>query len=133
MVMHDKYLELKKLHNDTLIMIKVGNFYHIYDEDAIIMFYLFKYKISDNKVGFPVRSLDKVINKLTKNSINYYIDESNSKCFDNNNYLELLDKSKLYYELNLEIDDIYTYLISNIERKYIKRIISKIKDVIDEG
>lgn len=133
MVMYDKYLQIKEKYNNTLVIIKVGNFYHIYDEDAIIMFYLFKYKINDNKVGFPIRSLDKVINKLTKNSINYYIDESNSKCFDNNNYLELLDKSKLYYELNLEIDDIYTYLISNIERKYIKRIISKIKDVIDEG
>lgn len=131
--MYDRYLELKKLHNDTLVMIRVGNFYHIYDEDAIIMFYLFKYKINDNKVGFPIRSLEKVINKLIKNNINYYVDENNFKYFDNNGYLELLDKSKLYYELNLEIEDIYNYLISNIERKYIKRIISKIKDVIDEG
>lgn len=131
--MYDRYLELKKLHNDTLVMIIVGNFYHIYDEDAIIMFYLFKYKINDNKVGFPIRSLEKVINKLIKNNINYYVDENNFKYFDNNGYLELLDKSKLYYELNLEIEDIYNYLISNIERKYIKRIISKIKDVIDEG
>ena len=133
MVMYDRYLELKKLHNDTLVMIIVGNFYHIYDEDAIIMFYLFKYKINDNKVGFPIRSLEKVINKLIKNNINYYVDENNFKYFDNNGYLELLDKSRLYYELNLEIEDIYNYLISNIERKYIKRIISKIKDVIDEG
>ena len=131
--MYDRCLELKKLHNDTLVMIRVGNFYHIYDEDAIIMFYLFKYKINDNKVGFPIRSLEKVINKLIKNNINYYVDENNFKYFDNNGYLELLDKSKLYYELNLEIEDIYNYLISNIERKYIKRIISKIKDVIDEG
>ena len=131
--MYDRYLELKKLHNVTLVMIRVGNFYHIYDEDAIIMFYLFKYKINDNKVGFPIRSLEKVINKLIKNNINYYVDENNFKYFDNNGYLELLDKSKLYYELNLEIEDIYNYLISNIERKYIKRIISKIKDVIDEG
>lgn len=114
-------------------MIKVGNFYHVYDEDAIIMFYLFKYKINDNKVGFPVKILDRVINKLIKNGINFYVDESNSRCFDNNSYLELLDKSKLYYELNLEVEDIYNYLINNIERKYIKRIISKIKDVIDEG
>ena len=131
--MYDRCLELKKLHNVTLVMIRVGNFYHIYDEDAIIMFYLFKYKINDNKVGFPIRSLEKVINKLIKNNINYYVDENNFKYFDNNGYLELLDKSKLYYELNLEIEDIYNYLISNIERKYIKRIISKIKDVIDEG
>ena len=131
--MYDRCLELKKLHNDTLVMIRVGNFYHIYDEDAIIMFYLFKYKINDNKGGFPIRSLEKVINKLIKNNINYYVDENNFKYFDNNGYLELLDKSKLYYELNLEIEDIYNYLISNIERKYIKRIISKIKDVIDEG
>ena len=131
--MYDKYLEIKKEYNNTLIMIKVGNFYHIYDDDSIIMNYLFKYKIIDNKVGFPLKSLDKVIKKLSKSNINYFIDENNYKLFDNNNYLEILNKSMLYYELSLEIEEIYNYLISNIERKYIRRIINKIKDVIDEG
>ena len=131
--MYGKYLEMKKEYNNTLIMIKVGNFYHIYDDDSIIMNYLFKYKIIDNKVGFPLKSLDKVIKKLSKSNINYFIDENNYKLFDNNNYLEILNKSMLYYELSLEIEEIYNYLISNIERKYIRRIINKIKDVIDEG
>ena len=131
--MYDKYLGLKKLHNDSLVMIKVGNFYHTYDDDSMIINYLFKYKIIDNKVGFPIKSLDKVINKLLKSNINYFVDEKNCKVFDNYNYLDILNKSKLYYELSLEIEEIHNYLISNIERKFIKRIINKIKDVIDEG
>ena len=109
-----------------------GNFYYSYEEDAVIMFYLFRYKIIDDEVGFSVKNLNRVINTFRKNNISYYIDDTYQK-FDNNKYYEILDKSKLYYELSLDIDDIVNYLNNNIERKYIRRIINKIKEVIDEG
>lgn len=116
-------------------MIKVGNFYHIYDEDAIIMFYLFKYVVGDknNRVGFPVKNLTKVVNTLKAKEISYYIDDNNLYEFNNDNYYQILDRSKIYYSLVKDVDDIYKYLMDNIERKYIKRIINKIKDIIDEG
>lgn len=131
--MYDKYMDIKNDNIDSIIMIKVGNFYHIYDNDMIIINYLFKYKIIDDRVGFPVSAINKVINKLKKLEINYYIDDTNFYKFDNNNYLEIYEKSKTYYELSLEIDNIYNYLMNNIERKYIKRLITKMWEIIDEG
>ena len=131
--MYDKYMYIKNNNIDSIVMIKVGTFYHIYDKDMIIINYLFKYKIIDDRVGFPVSALNKVINKLKKLKINYYIDDTNFYEFEDNKYQEIYEKSKTYYELSLEIDNIYNYLMNNIERKYIKRLITKIWEVIDEG
>ena len=77
-------------------------------------------------------NLIKVVNKLKSLQINYYISEELME-FENNNYFQMLEKSKTYHLLMRDVDDIYNYLVSNIERKYIKRIINKIKEVIDEG
>ena len=118
--------------NSIVILTKDGKFYYSYEEDAVIMFYLFRYKIIDDKVGFSVKNLNRVINAFRKNNISYYVDDTYQE-FDNNKYYEILDKSKLYYELSLDIDDIVNYLNNNIERKYIRRVINKIKEVIDEG
>lgn len=131
--MYDKYMDIKNNNIDSIVMIKVGTFYHIYDKDMIIINYLFKYKIIDDRVGFPVSALTKVINKLKKLEINYYIDDTNFYEFDDNKYQEIYENSKTYYELSLEVDNIYNYLMNNIERKYIKRLITKIWEVIDEG
>lgn len=131
--MYDKYMDIKNNNIDSIVMIKVGTFYHIYDKDMIIINYLFKYKIIDNRVGFPVSALTKVTNKLKKLEINYYIDDTNFYEFDDNKYQEIYENSKTYYELSLEVDNIYNYLMNNIERKYIKRLITKIWEVIDEG
>ena len=133
-MIYDKYIDLKNKYLEYIIMIKVGNFYHSYDDDGIILNYLFNYKIKDNSiVGFPVSSLDKVKRRLKKENINYYIDDNNHMEFNDNKYSEVLDKSNCILELKKDIEDIYNYLNSNIERKYIKRIINKIKEVIDEG
>lgn len=133
--MHDKYTILKENKKNVIVMIKVGNFYHLYDEDALIMFYLFKYVIGENnnRVGFPVKNLSKVVNNLKSKEISYYVDDNNFCYFDNENYYQILEKSKIYYDLVKDVDNIYKYLIDNIERKYIKRIITRIKEVIDEG
>ena len=100
-------MDIKINNIDSIVMIKVGTFYHIYDKDMIIINYLFKYKIINDKVEFPISNLNKVINKLKKLEINYYIDDTIFYKFDNNKYQEIYEKSKTYYELSLEIENIY--------------------------
>ena len=69
-MIYDKYIDLKNKYLEYIIMIKVGNFYHSYDDDGIILNYLFNYKIKDNSmVGFPVSSLDKVKRRLEKEKV----------------------------------------------------------------
>ncbi len=45
-------------------MIKIyrkGGFYHSYDDDSIIISFLCNYKIINNRVGFPINSINKVV------------------------------------------------------------------------
>ena len=43
---------------------KMGLFYQVFDDDALILHFLLNYKIIDSKVGFPSNALNKVINVL---------------------------------------------------------------------
>ena len=133
MKLKEQYQKTKLKNLCSVILIKSGSFYVTFLEDAIILNYLLKYKVVENRVGFPIKSLDKVIKNLQKNKINYYISENDFQEFADNNYQQTLEKSILYYELSLETLEIYNFLNSNIERKFIKKTISKIKEIIDEG
>ena len=49
------------------------------------------------------------------------------------NYLPLYEKSLERYQLKEQINQIYSFLNDNIERKFIQKIIHQIEEVIDEG
>ena len=132
-MVYDEYISLKEKYKNSIVLIKVGNFYRTYDEDGVILHYLFQYKLLDNQVGFPVGTLKKVLTKLENKKISYYVNEEICNSYENNTYIEVLEKAEFYLELKKDVDDIYQYLTSNIERKYIKKVIHKIKEVIDEG
>ena len=57
----------------SIILRKVGGFYQIFNDDALIINYFFNYKIVNYKYGFPISTLNKVTEKLEENTINYII------------------------------------------------------------
>ncbi len=68
------YQAKPKVAKDALLCFKSGTFYNCYNEDATILHYLFGYKIiKNNQCGFPINTLNKVINKLEEKKINYQI------------------------------------------------------------
>ncbi len=77
-----------------------GIFFETYDNDAIILNYLFNYKITgSNRVGFPNTALSKVINTLENKKIDYSLyylnglkEEHHTKP---NNYDKVLNKDSL--------------------------------------
>ncbi len=86
----------------TLFLRKVGGFYHAFDEDAILLFSLFRYRINNGKSGFPVGSIDKVKNTLQEEKVNYFLkideEEEESMSFkEENRYLEIYNKGKEEY------------------------------------
>ena len=50
---------------------------------------------------------------LKKLEINYYIDDTNFHKFGDNKYQEIYEKSKSYYEISLEVDNIYNYSLKD--------------------
>lgn len=84
---------------ENVVIRKSGGFYNVFDGDAIIVSYLTGYKITDGRCGFPLNSLNKVINLLDDNKINYIvkenmIDKEKKNYKKNNKYNKILDKGK---------------------------------------
>ena len=108
-----KYFDLKSKYKNYIVIIKNGIFYNVYGNDAYILNSLFNYKIScysDNSVvGFPLKSLNKVLNILDKIKINYLVYENEivlKRKFNKNQYNNIISEKinniidKLKYQEN---------------------------------
>lgn len=66
MVMNMKLVEIrnrmKRKYPNRLIIVKYGNFYRVFDEDMVLMWYFTRYQVVDNqRLGFPSKVLDDVL------------------------------------------------------------------------
>lgn len=112
------------------IVKKKKDFYHVYGDSIYIMNYLFKYKIIDNeKVGFPISSLSKVLNTLDKYYINYKVDNTVKNYGSKNKYHEYLVKGIKNKELNDKIGILESKLL-NLSNDKIDTLIKYIEDDI---
>ncbi len=102
MKIKDEYDELKKQHQEQIVLIKVGSFYVTYSCDAMLLQYLFAYQIKNDKLGFPITALEKVIANLQEKNISFYItdhEKENSYTAVDNTYPILLQLAqKNYYQ-----------------------------------
>ena len=124
---------IKELFPDYVVMIRIGTFYEVYNDDANIISYLFKYKIKslsslDRVCGFPIVSINKVRYLLEKKYINYimidkshnYEEEDKMNYKKKNTYYEVLDIARDYIDKLERIDRIKNYLMKDS---------SKLKDI----
>lgn len=117
---------------ENVVIRKSGGFYNVFDGDAIIVSYLTGYKITDGRCGFPLNSLNKVINLLDDNKINYIvkenmIDKEKKNYKKNNKYNKILDKGKK----KINIDYRVSIIMNRIkELSYDK--LSSLLDIIEE-
>lgn len=132
MKVKEKYEELKKQHQEEIVLLKVGSFYVTFGFDAITMNYLFSYQINNEKLEFPVAALTKVTKNLRDKNISFYIvenEEITSYMSDDNLYKDISAiaqksyYSKCSHELLMKRIEM---LISNSSENY-----NKIKEFID--
>jgi len=136
---------IKQVHPEHIILIKIGKFYYSYSKDAYIISYIFGYKLKNIEenikvCAFPVFILNKIMAKLEENKINYIIiDRRNNYEVDEksdngnlNKYNIYLEKSKKYINQKNKIEEIYNYLISNIENNNNNELIKEIERQINE-
>lgn len=121
--MYDKYSNLKKDYKKFLIFVKSGMFYYTYDEDSLIMNYIFDYKIINGKVGFPVKNMEyKIKRKLETFGISYVVldgNEVSSFALDGDGYVRYLGEAYDKYEK----DKCFERIIG-----YVNRYLSKSND-----
>lgn len=72
--MYSDYLTWKEKYPNSVVLIKSGSFYRTYDNDAIVLSYLCCYKVIKNVLGFPIRSLSKILKELKREEVNFVAD-----------------------------------------------------------
>lgn len=137
---------IKQIHGEDIILIRIGKFYYSYGKDAYILSYLFQYKlilIEEENIyscAFPEQSFPKVTAQLEHKKINYIVvdrrnnydveEKSNHKNL--NCYQEYIQKAKKYIDRKRKIDKISHYLIEHIEEEETKEKIEKMEAMINE-
>jgi DNA mismatch repair ATPase MutS len=108
-MLKEKYYKYKDIYDKYLVIIKIGNFYICLNEDAIILSNIFRFKIIESKnfvkYGFPLTSINKVINRLNNIQVNYLIIDNDiieKEKYTTNNYKLLYRINKIYNILKLK-------------------------------
>lgn len=131
---------IKEVHVEDIILIKIGTFYYAYGKDSFIISYLFEYKINlisgVYSCAFPVKNIDRVLDKLEKRKINYIIlDKRNNydveQKQDNrgqNKYEETYKKAKEKINYYLRIEKLVKYLKENRQDK---KILQEMEQIVE--
>lgn len=137
--------EVKEIHPEVVVLVKIGKFYNVYLKDAYIISYLFGYKLRDmekdvKSAGFPEVSLKRVIATLENKKIDYMIlDRRNNydadEKFENGNlnkYNEIYNKAKKHFNILARIENISNYLHNNMNKKETLNILKRMEQIIYE-
>lgn len=134
---------MKQINPETIILIQIGAFYHVYGKDSYILAYLCGYQIkslenSYNTCGFPKAGLNKTLKLLEDNKVSYIVTVKSQnyevshemKYKDKNEYTSLYEKAYKYVTIKNRINAIHNYLIENINSPTIKKKIQNIEEII---
>ena len=116
---------VKLIHKDYVVLVRVGKFYNCYGRDSYIISYLLNYRINiinDNiyNCSFQQSAYNKVLSILERNKINYIIldkrnnyeveEKSNNKNL--NKYNDTYQKAKKKISSKMRIEKICKYLLN---------------------
>lgn len=135
----EKYYKYKVDYKDYICFLKIGSFYEVLDNDALIINKIFYYKVkiisNTFKVGFPIKMIDNVLDRLEELNINYIVVDNNNikdKYNNENNKYQTyqFDNKYLYYQ-SIRINNIIKYLDNN-RSSDIRNILDRIEEIMKE-
>ena len=136
--------KIKEEYKETVVIVQIGAFCHVYGNDAYIISNLCGYQIksvenSYNTCGFAKSAYEKVAKVLEENEINYIqiikskeYEIGKSKTYKKNKYTEIYKKAYKQQTIKNRVNEIYNFLIENINDAEIKNKIQKIENVLFE-
>ena len=120
MKLTDIHSNLKRENDKCVVIIKYGQFYRVFNHDTYIIWYFTKYKIHNNRLGFPKEVLEKIKKNLDSISTDYIIYENDNfkkYSFYNNQYDIVLKLSKNEYKKEEILNKLKRYdCLDDIER-----------------
>lgn len=134
---------IKDLNPNSVVLLKIGSFYHAYGKDAYLLSYLLGYqlKMQDgtfSTCGFPTSAIGKIEKELENKKINYmqisrrdnYAVEEDISFKKDNKYNEFSEKAHKYVLKKNKIDRITAYLTDCINDYDFNEKITKIENIL---
>lgn len=78
----EKYEYFKEKYHNNVVLIKEGSFYKTFKDDAIVLWYLFKYKWNNNSIAFGISNSRVVLDKIVEKGLGYVIIDNDSSVME---------------------------------------------------
>ena len=135
--MLEKFYKYKAYYKEYIILIKTGNFYTALDNDAFIVNKLFGYRLiklgNTFKIGFPVDSLNRVLERFNAEYINHVVLDNEiilKKVFVNNKYSKFKFNDKKIFYNYIRIQKITKVLNDNYTNNNFEGKLNKIENLL---
>ena len=102
-----------------------GKYCYVEGDDCYILYYLFGYRLNNDKCYFKSKYLERVMNGLKKKKINY-------RLYNDINYIKYLELGKNKYEYDKYLLNIENKLNNMVDSKNFNKIYRKIIKILCE-
>lgn len=127
----------KEQYKHSIILVKEGIFYKTYDDDALILWYLFEYKYINDCTSFGLNSYDKVLDKLRRLDLTFFICSKDGVLekvngdFDNYDHYNALAHNS--YNKNLNREELNSLINKCLDKDYsnYKKIKKFLEDILE--
>ena len=117
--------KISKMNNlEKKVLVKFGNFYKTFDEDAKILWSLFGYRIIEDRISFPLSVFNTVISKLTRLGLSIIVinnenDINNYITTGENTYDKIKEEAYQKYETDGKVNQIKILVEDKIKSSFI--------------
>lgn len=139
-------IKIKEANPNKIVLVESGPFYHVFGTDTYILSYLCGYQVRTTKkeyntCGFPKKGLNKTLQILEDNEIDYitvveaenYEVTSKMEFGEENSYARIYERAHKHVLIKKRIDAIYDYLIGNINSPNIKKTVEMLEEDLFEN
>ena len=117
--------KLAKMKNEEkVVLVKCGNFYKAYENDAILIWGLFGYQVKEGKVAFPLNVFGSVVSKLTRLGMSVVVankedDISYYTSTGENTYKEYKSHAISEYETDGKLNEIKNLVEDKVKTSFV--------------
>lgn len=117
--------KLAKIQNDDkIVLIKNGTFYKSYENDAILIWSLFGYRVIEGRTSFPISVFGSIISKITRLGMSVVVinteeDINNYTSTGENTYETNMKEALEKYETDGKVNEIKLLVEDKIKTSFI--------------
>ncbi len=118
------YKIAKMQNEEKVVLVKCGNFYKTFENDAILLWGLFGYQVKDGRIAFPLTVFANVVSKLTRLGMSVVVanNENDIKYYTStgeNTYKDYKTSAITNYETDGKLNEIKSLVEDKVKTSFV--------------